>query len=233
MELPQDTALANSRIDKVIERVETILDMQPKNFNVDIYLHRGKLEPNRVAYYENRAKSIHISIENSSDGVLAHEADEGRGVRPAKPHDVDVSGVLHVGDGLAESFQGDVPEGLGKIPDVLLHDLGEDVAVCPDVFDGLFESGDCGQMALEVFPEHLLKFGITVEAQDLGKAHNGRFADPRFFGQFRGCQEDRLFIVVHDVLCYLLLSLSQLDGLFRENGLDLHERFPSINIICE
>ena len=73
LELPQDTALANSRIDKVIERVEAILDMQPKNFNVDIYLHRGKLEPNRVAYYENRAKSIHISIENSSDGVLAHE----------------------------------------------------------------------------------------------------------------------------------------------------------------
>ena len=47
--------------------------MWPQNFNIDIYLHRGELQLNKVAYYEHKTKTIQISIDNVSDGVFAHE----------------------------------------------------------------------------------------------------------------------------------------------------------------
>lgn len=72
-EFSTDTNLAQNRIDRIIERVETILDMWPKNFNIDVYLHKEELQPNKVAYYEYKTKSIHASIDNVSDGVFAHE----------------------------------------------------------------------------------------------------------------------------------------------------------------
>jgi len=68
-----DKNLAQNKVDRIIERVETILDMWPKNFNIDIYLHREELKLNKVAYYEHKTKSIHASIDNISDGVFAHE----------------------------------------------------------------------------------------------------------------------------------------------------------------
>ncbi|MDP2922851.1 MAG: hypothetical protein Q8O30_03915 [Candidatus Omnitrophota bacterium] len=72
-EFSTDTNLAQNRIDRIIERVETILDMWPKNFNIDVYLHKEELQLNKVAYYEHKTKSIHASIDNVSDGVFAHE----------------------------------------------------------------------------------------------------------------------------------------------------------------
>lgn len=66
-------ALASSRIDRIVERVEAILDMQPRRFHVDVYLHRGEPEKNRVAFYERRGGGIYISVDNASDGVFAHE----------------------------------------------------------------------------------------------------------------------------------------------------------------
>lgn len=69
-----NTALARSRVDRIIERVQTILEMYPKGFNVDIYLRRGDLEINKVAYYESKTNSIFVSVDNVSDGVFAHEA---------------------------------------------------------------------------------------------------------------------------------------------------------------
>jgi len=72
-EFSTDTAFAQNRVDRIVERVETILDMWPQNFNIDIYLHRGELQPNKVAYYEHKTKSIQISIDNVSDGVFGHE----------------------------------------------------------------------------------------------------------------------------------------------------------------
>lgn len=73
LELMRDTVLAQNQVDRIIERVEAILDMWPKNFSIKIDLHRHKLEPNRVAYYDNKNGSIHISIDHATDGVLAHE----------------------------------------------------------------------------------------------------------------------------------------------------------------
>lgn len=68
-----DTNLARNRIDRIIERVEAILDMWPKDFNIDVYLHRKELAYNKFAYYEHRTKSIHASVDNASDGIFAHE----------------------------------------------------------------------------------------------------------------------------------------------------------------
>jgi len=73
LEFVNDPQLASSRIDRIISRVEAILDMWPENFNVHLYLHRGALKPNEVAFYEYKTKSLNISVDYASDGVLAHE----------------------------------------------------------------------------------------------------------------------------------------------------------------
>lgn len=69
-----DISPATNRVDRIVERVQAILDMRPDNFRVDIRLHRGPLEgENRIAYYESRPRVIHISVDYATDGVLAHE----------------------------------------------------------------------------------------------------------------------------------------------------------------
>jgi len=73
LEFVNDPQLASNRIDRIISRVENILDMWPKNLSIPIYLYRGTLKPNKVAFYEHKSKSIKISIDYTSDGVLAHE----------------------------------------------------------------------------------------------------------------------------------------------------------------
>lgn len=73
IEFSTDTALVSNRVDRIVERVKTILDMYPKKFSVNIYLHRGSLEPDRVAFYEHKTRSIHVSVDYMSDGVFAHE----------------------------------------------------------------------------------------------------------------------------------------------------------------
>ncbi|MDD5496731.1 MAG: hypothetical protein PHP46_06505 [Candidatus Omnitrophica bacterium] len=60
-------------IDRIVERVEDILEIRPRNFKVKIYLQRGPLEENKIAVYDNKTKSIRISIDQATDGVLAHE----------------------------------------------------------------------------------------------------------------------------------------------------------------
>jgi hypothetical protein len=73
LEFTQDTQLASNRIDRLVNRVNLILDMWPNDFKIFINLERGALEFNKVAYYNEGAKTIHISVEYASDGVLAHE----------------------------------------------------------------------------------------------------------------------------------------------------------------
>ena len=65
--------MASFRLDRLVERVQTVLDMWPKNFLITIHLHRGALAANKVAYYEKSTKIIHVSVDYASDGVLAHE----------------------------------------------------------------------------------------------------------------------------------------------------------------
>ncbi len=73
MGLVADKDLAANRIDRLVERVEAILDMQPKDFKINIYLSRGILESGRIAFYDHKTKSIHISVDYATDGVTAHE----------------------------------------------------------------------------------------------------------------------------------------------------------------
>ena len=73
LEYTSDPQLASNRVDKLVNRVQMILDMWPKDFQIDIYLHRGTLKPNETAYYESKTNSIHISVDYTSDGVMAHE----------------------------------------------------------------------------------------------------------------------------------------------------------------
>ena len=40
----RDKDMALSRVDRIVERVETIIDMRPKDLNVDVYLQRGDIK---------------------------------------------------------------------------------------------------------------------------------------------------------------------------------------------
>jgi len=72
-ELLADSEIASNRIDRIVERVEAILDMYPKNFMVKMHLKRGELEQNSVAFYGRRSKSIQVNVDRVTDGVMAHE----------------------------------------------------------------------------------------------------------------------------------------------------------------
>jgi len=74
MDFPIDTSLVSNRVDRVIDRVEAILDMRPHNFRVEVYLRRGPLQgENKVAFYEHKTRAVYCSVDYASDGVVAHE----------------------------------------------------------------------------------------------------------------------------------------------------------------
>ena len=65
--------LASSYIDRIVDRVQTILGVIPRNLRFRIYLKRGQLEGDKVAYYDHKTKSIYVSVDYATQGVLAHE----------------------------------------------------------------------------------------------------------------------------------------------------------------
>ena len=65
--------LASSRIDRIVDRVQSILGIIPRDLRFNIYLRRGRLEEEREAFYDYKAKSIYVSVNYASQGVLAHE----------------------------------------------------------------------------------------------------------------------------------------------------------------
>ena len=73
LEIARDPKMASYRLDRLVERVQAILDMWPRNFKITINLHRKPLSANQVAYYEKNTGVIHISVDYTSDGVVAHE----------------------------------------------------------------------------------------------------------------------------------------------------------------
>lgn len=73
LEFSRDRALASSRVDRIIDRVRNILDIQPTGFKVGIYLRRGPLESGHTAFFDYKTRSIHISVDNVTDGIFAHE----------------------------------------------------------------------------------------------------------------------------------------------------------------
>lgn len=72
-EFSEDTGLASTRIDRIVDKVKTILGMWIKTPGINVFLKRGDLKENRAAYYDDKTGAIYISVENASDGVFAHE----------------------------------------------------------------------------------------------------------------------------------------------------------------
>lgn len=73
MEFLDNFDLASNRVDRIVDRVQMLLDMWPENFRVKIYLHPEELDQNKVAFYEYQTDSLHFSVDYASDGVVAHE----------------------------------------------------------------------------------------------------------------------------------------------------------------
>ncbi len=63
--------LARSRVDEIIERVKTVLDMHPPSFKVSIFLRQNP--GGAIAFYSHESRSITAVPNRVTDGVLAHE----------------------------------------------------------------------------------------------------------------------------------------------------------------
>lgn len=73
IDISNNRDMAVNRVDRIVERVEAIIDMRPKDLNIDVYLQRGDLKYNEVAFYQYKTNAIYISVDKASDGVFAHE----------------------------------------------------------------------------------------------------------------------------------------------------------------
>jgi len=69
---PGDFAMAKSRIDKFVDRVQSILDMKPADFRVKIVL-KGNYAEGDIAYYKHSENSITVYTGQVTDGIFAHE----------------------------------------------------------------------------------------------------------------------------------------------------------------
>ena len=73
IDFARDKDMASNRIDRIVERVETIIDMRPKDLIIDVYLQRGDLKYNEIAFYQYKNNALYLSVDKASDGVFAHE----------------------------------------------------------------------------------------------------------------------------------------------------------------
>jgi hypothetical protein len=81
----KDNALVNSRIDQITETVMSLLDMHPIDIHFNILLMRGQRDVVAAyrslgmmghappAFYNHSSQSITVSVEDVTDGMLAHE----------------------------------------------------------------------------------------------------------------------------------------------------------------
>ncbi|MFH1753624.1 MAG: hypothetical protein ABH875_05520 [Candidatus Omnitrophota bacterium] len=63
---------AKSRVDRIIEKVQSLLDMYPDGFKVAIYLRR-EYESGHIAFYRQEDRSITVYADRVTENVLAHE----------------------------------------------------------------------------------------------------------------------------------------------------------------
>ncbi|MBL7068600.1 MAG: hypothetical protein ISS34_01905 [Candidatus Omnitrophica bacterium] len=64
--------LAKNRIDRIVEKVQALLDMYPEKFHFDIQIH-PKYEKGNIAFYSKKDKSIIVYADRITDNILAHE----------------------------------------------------------------------------------------------------------------------------------------------------------------
>ena len=72
-EYSRERDLAKGRVDRVIDRVQTILGIWPGTLKISIYLHHDEPAPNKIAYYEYATRAIHVMVSKVTDGIFAHE----------------------------------------------------------------------------------------------------------------------------------------------------------------
>ena len=63
---------AKNRIDRIVEKVQMLLDMYPERFKVDIFL-RSRYERGDIAFYSKDNRSITVYADRITDNILAHE----------------------------------------------------------------------------------------------------------------------------------------------------------------
>ncbi len=73
IEFTTDTDLASSRVDRLVERVQTILDMHPKGLTIQIFLKRGELAENPQGFYQRENGTVTLCVDKVTDGIFAHE----------------------------------------------------------------------------------------------------------------------------------------------------------------
>jgi hypothetical protein len=59
-------------VDRIIERVQEILDMHPDHFKVTVKLD-PKYDQGNIAAYKPGLRTIHVFADRITDGVFAHE----------------------------------------------------------------------------------------------------------------------------------------------------------------
>ncbi|MDD5672373.1 MAG: hypothetical protein PHN49_12130, partial [Candidatus Omnitrophica bacterium] len=67
-----DLTPAKSRLDEIVERVQTVLDMHPENFQLKVRLY-PKYTEGRIASYKPATRTIMVFADRVTDGVFAHE----------------------------------------------------------------------------------------------------------------------------------------------------------------
>lgn len=72
IKVPDDFSLAKNAVDRITERVQSILDMFPDNFHVDIDLYPA-YKKGFIAFYSHNKRVINVYADRVTDGVLAHE----------------------------------------------------------------------------------------------------------------------------------------------------------------
>ncbi|RKY40948.1 MAG: hypothetical protein DRP85_07550 [Candidatus Makaraimicrobium thalassicum] len=68
----EDISLARSRVDRLIDRVQSILDMYPDNLHVKIDLF-PEYKKGLIAKYKYRVNTVTVYADKVTDGILAHE----------------------------------------------------------------------------------------------------------------------------------------------------------------
>lgn len=68
--------LAKSRVDRIVEKVQAILDMYPEGFSVVIHLF-PEYEKGLIAFYSEGDGSITVYADRITENILAHEISHG------------------------------------------------------------------------------------------------------------------------------------------------------------
>ncbi|MDB4349495.1 hypothetical protein OAA99_00915 [Omnitrophica bacterium] len=63
---------AKSRVDRIVEKVQSLLDMYPEDFKIAVYL-RPQYEKGHIAFYRNENQSVVVYADRVTDNVFAHE----------------------------------------------------------------------------------------------------------------------------------------------------------------